>query len=133
MRTYTTVKEMLDAFQQAWSSQDIQGIIPFFADELHFEDIPIGLEASNKEELKGILEETFQGVPDFKMEILEVYEGNGFVVSKWRQTGTMTVQGHGLNLKDFAYEAITTSILKLNEEGLITSVSDNWDTSMFYQ
>lgn len=133
MKKYDSIKEMLDAFQKAWSTQNIEAIIAFFAEDLKFEDIPIGLHASNKEELRGVLEETFKGVPNFTMEIFEFYEGKDFVVTKWKQTGNMTVKGYGLDLNDFAYETITTSIIKLDENGLITSVSDNWNTSMFYQ
>ncbi|MEM6525082.1 MAG: nuclear transport factor 2 family protein [Bacteroidota bacterium] len=133
MAEVTSIKEMLNAFQKAWSNQDIPRIISFFADELQFEDIPIGLYATNKVELEDILKETFKGVPDFKMEIYEFHEGNGFVVTKWKQSGTMTISGYGLELKDFAYETKTTSIIQFNEVGLITSVSDNWNTGIFYQ
>jgi len=124
---------MLNAFQQAWSSQDIESITAFFAEDLQFEDIPIGLHATNKDELREILDKTFCSVPDFKMEILEHYAGEGFVVTKWRQTGTMTANEYGLNLDQFPYATLTTSIIRLNAQGRITSVSDNWDTSPFYQ
>lgn len=133
MTRNNSIRDFLNAFQEAWSRQDIEGISRFFAEDLKFEDIPIGLQAANKEELKAILQVTFTGVPDFKMEILEYFEGDDFVVTKWKQTGTMTVKGYGLDLKDFPYEAITTSIIQLNKEGLIVAVSDNWNTSMFYQ
>lgn len=127
------IKAMLEAWQTAWSNQDIDGLLALFADDLVFEDIPIGLHAKNKTKMREILETTFQGVPNFKMEIFEHRVGDGFVVTKWIQTGSMTVQGHGLDLNDFAYEVVTTSIIGISPEGLVTSVSDNWNTGMLYQ
>tara|TARA_Y100000310_G_C20704311_1_gene833475 strand:+ start:4009 stop:4410 length:402 start_codon:yes stop_codon:yes gene_type:complete len=127
------VKEFINDFQQAWSTQSADQILTFFADELNFEDIPIGLHAKNKEELREILNITFEGVPNFTMEVFEHYVGDDFLITKWKQSGNMTVQGYGLDLKDHAYEVVTTSIIKFDNSGNIISVSDNWNTGIFYQ
>lgn len=123
----------LEAWQAAWSRQDIDSVLAFFDDTFQFEDIPIGLHATNKAEMRAVLETTFAGVPNFKMDIFEHQVGVGFIVTKWTQSGNMTVQGYGLDLKDHAYEVVTTSIIDLSEEGSITAVSDNWNTGVFYQ
>lgn len=133
MAQATDIKAMLDAWQIAWSNQDIDGALALFAEDLVFEDIPIGLHATNKTEMREILEATFKGVPNFKMHIFEHRVGVGFVVTKWTQTGNMTVQSYGLDLNDFAYEVVTTSIIGISPDGLVTSVSDNWNTGVFYQ
>ena len=82
--------------------------------------------------MREVLETIFEGVPNFKMDILEHQIGDGFVVTTWTQSGNMTVKGYGLDLKDRAYEVVTTSIIGLSAEGLITSVSDNWNVGVFY-
>lgn len=133
METPEEIKAFLDAWQTAWSRQDIYGVLTFFADTCQFEDIPIGLHAKNKAEMRAILETTFVGVPNFKMEILEHQVGANFVVAKWTQSGTLTVQGFGLDLKDHVYQVVTTSIIGLSDEGWITAVSDNWNTGVFHQ
>lgn len=132
MKTREEVKAFLDAWQDAWSSQDIEGVLSLLAEEFRFEDIPIGLHAANKAEMREVLETTFEGVPNFKMDILDHKIGDGFVVTKWTQSGNMTVQGYGLDLNDHAYEVVTTSIIGLSAAGLITSVSDNWNAGVFY-
>ncbi len=133
MKTQEDIKGFLDAWQDAWSTQDIDGVLSFFAETFRFEDIPIGLHAANKAEMREVLETTFEGVPNFKIDILEYKIGDGFVVTKWTQSGNMTVQGYGLDLNDHAYEVVTTSIIGLSVAGLITSVSDNWNAGVFYQ
>ena len=45
----------------------------------------------------------------------------------------ITVNGYGLDLENHPYQVITTSIIEFNGEGEITSVSDNWNTGIFYQ
>ena len=127
------LRTRLNDYQAAWSSQDIDGILDFFADDFQFEDIPIGLAATNKEEMKEVLTVTFSGVPNFKMEIFDVVDCGKVAVTKWKQTGNMTVQGYGLDLNDFAYEVTTTSTIKFNDKGKIISLSDNWNTGVFYQ
>lgn len=127
------IEKCLDAWQAAWSRQDIDAILSQFTDALTFEDIPIGLYATNKVEMREILETTFAGVPNFKMAITEHHAGSGFVVTKWVQSGNMTVQGYGLDLNNFAYQVVTTSIIGLSPDGLISSVSDNWNTGVFTQ
>jgi len=133
MKTQEDVKAFLEDWQNAWSRQDIEAILAFFAEAFQFEDIPIGLHAANRAEMRQVLETTFQGVPNFKMDILAYQTGDGFVVTKWVQSGNMTVQGYGLDLNDHAYEVITTSIIELSAAGLITSVSDNWNAGVFHQ
>ena len=133
MKTQDDIIAFLDSWKDAWSSQDIEGVLSFFAEEFRFEDIPIGLQAANKAEMREVLDTTFEGVPNFKMDILEYQIGEGFVVTKWTQSGNMTVQGYGLDLNDHPYEVITTSIIGLSGAGLITSVSDNWNAGVFNQ
>ena len=132
MTSSDQIQSFLTAWQGAWSRQDIDGVLGFFADTFVFEDIPIGLHATNKAEMREVLETTFQGVPNFRMEITHHQVGDGVVVTKWTQTGNMTVKGFGLDLTDHAYEVVTTSIIGLSPDGLITSVSDNWNTGVFY-
>lgn len=104
MKTTTTrVEAMLAEFQQAWSSQDTDAVLDFFPDELDFEDLEDHL------------------------------ADDGVVVTKWRQSGTMTAQGNGFDLRAFPYEVVTTSIIKLNDNVRITSVSDNWNAAVLYQ
>ena len=127
------LNDFINDFQSAWSSHDINSILSFFSDSLSFEDIPIGLHANNKEELEQILKITFEGVPNFKMEVFDSLAGEDFLITKWKQSGNMTVSGYGLELDDFPYEVVTTSIIKFDAEGKIRSVSDNWNTGIFYQ
>lgn len=133
MKKPDAISAFLNAWQAAWSRQNIEGVLEFVADEFTFEDIPIGLHATNKAEMREVLETTFEGVPNIEMDILEYKVGEGFVVTKWTQAGNMTVQGYGLDLKDHAYEVVTTSVIGLSKDGLITSVSDNWNAGVFYQ
>ncbi|MEM6889628.1 MAG: nuclear transport factor 2 family protein [Pseudomonadota bacterium] len=127
------IQTFLSTWHDAWSRQDFEGVLALFANEFVFEDIPIGLHATNKTEMREVLETTFEGVPNFKMDVFDHQLGHGFVVTKWTQTGNVTVKCYGLDLKDHAYEVVTTYIIGLSPEGLVTSVSDNWNTGVFYQ
>jgi len=125
---------LLEEWQNAWSRQDIEGICAFFTEELQFEDVPLGLQAHTLEEFRnGILVPTFAMIPDFGMEILDAHEGAGFVVTKWKITGTATFKTERFDVKDFPFESIVTSIIQFDEEGKIRALSDNWDCSVFYR
>lgn len=76
------IKTFLVAWQDAWSRQDVKGVLAFFAEAFEFEDIPMGLRATNKVEMREVLETTFEGVPNFKMRIFRYQIGDGFVVIK---------------------------------------------------
>ncbi len=128
----STTADFLPAFAQAWSTQDTDAILSFFADDFTFEDIPMGFRARNKAEMRTVLETTFASVPDFTMKIAEHYEGDGFLATKWTQSGTMTAHEQGLNLDAHSYEVMTTSIIILDDEGHIRSLSDNWNTAVLF-
>lgn len=133
MKNPDHIKAFLAGWQDAWSRQDVEAVLAHFADDFTFEDIPIGLYATDKKEMREVLETTFNSVPNFRMDVIEHKVGDGFVVTKWKQTGSMTVTGYGLDLKNHAYEVVTTSIIELADDGLIMGVSDNWNTGVFYQ
>ncbi len=78
----STVAEFLPAFEKAWSTQDIDQILGFFADEFTCEDIPMGFRAKTKAEMRSVLETTFASVPNFTMKITDHYEGDRFVATK---------------------------------------------------
>ena len=82
-----SIKNKLKEYESAWSTQDIDSIVSFFSDDLSFEDIPLELKASNKSELVELLKLTFEGIPNFAMEIFEVHESDNFLVTKWKQNG----------------------------------------------
>ncbi|MEM8976771.1 MAG: nuclear transport factor 2 family protein [Pseudomonadota bacterium] len=125
------MQAVLNEFQEAWSTQDTDAVLAFFADDFTFEDVPLSLKATNKEELRGILDYTFASVPNFNMDIFDFYEGNGFVATKWVQSGNATVKD--LNLTNHPYEVTTTSIITFDDDGLITSVFDNWNVGILFQ
>ena len=132
MTVPSTVAEFLPAFEKAWSTQDIDQILGFFADEFTFEDIPMGFRAKTKAEMRSVLETTFASVPDFTMKITHHYEGDGFVATKWKQSGTMTAHEQGLNLDAHPYEVPTTSVITFDQQGRIRSISDNWNTGVLF-
>ena len=49
---------VLGEWQHAWSRQDIDGICALCADDLQFEDVPMGLRADSLEELRNSVLET---------------------------------------------------------------------------
>jgi steroid delta-isomerase-like uncharacterized protein len=133
MKDPDQIQNFLNAWQNAWSRQDVEAIIAFFSKEFEFEDIPIGLHATNASEMREVLNTTFESVPNFTMNIFEHHISKDIVTTKWYQSGNMTTQVNGLDLKDKPYEVVTTSIIGLSSDGQITSVSDNWNAAVFFQ
>ena len=125
------IQTILKEFEEAWSTQNTEAVLAFFADDFTFEDVPLGLKATTKEELRGILDYTFSSVPNFTMDIFDFYEGSDFVATKWVQSGNATVKD--LQLANHPYEVTTTSIITFDDEGLITSVFDNWNVGILFQ
>ena len=121
-------QNFLKSFSKAWSTQNTDKILSFYAEAFYFEDIPFKLKANNKYELKEVLTNTFAMVPDFKMEVeySEVQKNSIFMI--WIQSGTATNSSLGIDGKN--YKVRTSTTLKLNDEGKIVKQYDNWDTSV---
>jgi steroid delta-isomerase-like uncharacterized protein len=128
----SSLGNIIEDYAQAWSRQDREYICNLFSDKLLFEDIPMGLHAKNKIELRDILSNTFLEVPDFTMEIKSILVGNSFAATEWLQSGTATGSIEGGEVKGLKYSVLTTSIIQFSE-GKICRVSDNWDSGVFYK
>jgi quinohemoprotein amine dehydrogenase beta subunit len=123
---------LLAQYQDAWNRHDVATICDYFADDLVFEDIPMGLHANSKAAFAQILRKTFKEVPDFSMTIDQVLEGRDFVVTQWRQRGTATGELESASVASKPYEVKTTSVIEFSGNK-IKRLSDNWDASVFYK
>jgi len=125
-------KEIISEYEEAWSNQDEEKLLSFFAEDVVFEDLAWQMKSSNKKEFQELLQYTLQMVPNFKMTIIKAYEGENFVVLKWKQSGNMTVSGYGLELDKFEYSSIVTSIIEFDDDNKIISLTDNWNSHVLY-
>jgi len=118
--------ELIMEYVDAWNRHDVEGVLGYFSTSFTFEDLPMGMSARTKGELKKILEKTFQEVPDFSMIIERIHEGDSFVVTEWLQKGTASGEVEGRYIEHIPYQVKTTSVIEFSGNKIVR-LSDNWD------
>lgn len=69
----TEIMKMLEDYAEAWSSHDVEKIASHVTDDFIFENVATGTIFHGKEDLKAYLEETFDVIPDFKLEVKSLF------------------------------------------------------------
>jgi steroid delta-isomerase-like uncharacterized protein len=72
----------------AWSSHDPERVVSFYTDDVVYEDVPLGLTKSGKEELRQFAISTFRLSPDITFEVNSTRVSNGHGVAEVTMHGT---------------------------------------------
>jgi steroid delta-isomerase-like uncharacterized protein len=119
-------KKAMNDYVAAWNAHDAERILSFCADDVVFEEVPMGKVFRGKKEAKDFISNSFTSFPDFKLEIK-----SGF--GEWDMSGTFAhsdMPGMPATGKKFSVRG--ASIIEFRQ-GKISRESMYWDLASFLQ
>jgi steroid delta-isomerase-like uncharacterized protein len=87
-RTEVTDNGVVEQLFAAWSSHDPDKVVAFYADDIVYEDVPLGRTSHGRDELRKFVEDTFAAFPDLHVEVVSssVCRGHGVSEVVWSAT-----------------------------------------------
>jgi steroid delta-isomerase-like uncharacterized protein len=122
----TGVDLLWERWAAAWSSHDMDQVLPLYTDNSVHEDVTIGAVKHGKEEIRAFGHDFISGFPDFKIEMTSGFVAGDFGAGEWIMTGTHAGDRPGRPASGKAISVRGASIAELRD-GKIRRVSDYWD------
>ena len=72
----TNIEQWVKGYDASWSSQNVDKILSYYADDCVYEDMAIGKINKGKEEIRSFVSNLFTAVPDFKIETKSFFASN---------------------------------------------------------
>ena len=128
-------ERLFDDWAVAWSSidsfQDPEKVLSLFVDDCFFEDVPFGLVARGKEELRTFVKRAFAAIPDFKYELRDGVAVGQWAIIDWVMSGTHKGDLPGIPATGKRFSLVRGSTILDREAGKIRRESDYWDAATF--
>jgi steroid delta-isomerase-like uncharacterized protein len=126
------LEQVLDQWALAWSSGDVEKLLPLFTDNVVFEDVTFGSVNHGRKELHDFAKGTFEAFADLKFEL------KSRVVAADGKSGAMEWIWRGRQIKDLPelpatnkpFEVRGASIVEF-ADGRISRDSDYWDLATY--
>jgi steroid delta-isomerase-like uncharacterized protein len=126
------LEHVLDQWGAAWSSSDVEKVLPLFTDNVVFEDVTFGSVNHGRKELHDFAKGTFESFADLKFEL------KSRVVAADGKSGAIEWIWRGRQIKDLPelpatnkpFEVRGASIVEF-ADGKISRDSDYWDLATY--
>jgi steroid delta-isomerase-like uncharacterized protein len=125
------LKVLLESWTAAWSSHDVERVLALFIDDCVYEDVPFGVVARGKEELRAFAIGAFAAVPDLTFELTWQFVAEPFAALEWVMSGTHTGDFPGLPATGKRFSAIRGATIVELAGDKFRRNSDYWDTATF--
>jgi steroid delta-isomerase-like uncharacterized protein len=126
------LEHVLDQWAVAWSSSDLDKLLPLFADNVEYEDVTFGAVNHGKTALRDFANGIFKAFVDLKFELksrlVAADEKTGAMEWVWR--GRQTADLPGLPATNRPFEVRGASVVEF-AEGKISRISDYWDLATY--
>jgi uncharacterized protein len=86
-RAALTLEDVIDAYNEAWNSHDLDGIVSFHAPRMVFQNYNAG-EHAEGDAVRSHIGEIFENWPDLRFTGRSLYVGADFVVQEWTAHAT---------------------------------------------
>jgi steroid delta-isomerase-like uncharacterized protein len=126
------LEHVLDQWVLAWSSGDVERLLPLFTDSIDYEDVPFGAASQGKDSLRGIAAGTFAAFADMKFELKSRFvaaDGKSGTI-EWIWRGRQTQDFPGLPATNKPFEIRGTTIVEFTG-AKISRNSDYWDLATY--
>jgi steroid delta-isomerase-like uncharacterized protein len=126
------LEHVLDQWAAAWSSSDVDKVLPLFTDDVVYEDVTFGSVNHGRKELHDFAKGTFEAFADLKFEL------KSRVVAADGKSGAMEWIWRGRQIKDLPelpatnrqFEVRGASVVEFTD-GKISRDSDYWDLATY--
>ncbi len=126
------LEHVLDQWVLAWSSSDVERLLPLFTDSVDYEDVPFGAASHGRDALRDIATGTFAAFADMKFELKSRFvaaDGKSGAM-EWIWRGRQTQDFPGLPATNKPFEVRGTTVVEFTD-GKISRNSDYWDLATY--
>ena len=126
-------KKMMNDYVAAWNAHDGDRILSFCADDVVFEEVPMGQVFRGKKEAKDFISNTFTSFPDFKLELKSGFNAGDRGAGEWVMSATFAksnIPGMPATGKKFSVQG--ASIMEVRN-GKICREAMYWNLAAFLQ
>ena len=126
------LERVLDQWAVAWSSSDVEKLLPLFTDSVEFEDVTLGAVNHGSNALRDFATAIFGGFADMKFELksrLVAADGKSGAM-EWVWRGRQTKDFPGLPATNKPFEVRGATVVEFTD-GKISRDSDYWDLATY--
>ena len=123
---------VLEQWAVAWTSSNVDQLLPLFTDDVLYEDVPLGAVNQGKEALRNFATDGFGAFPGMSFEVksrLVASDGKWGAV-EWVWRGKQTKDLPGLPATNRPFEVRGASIVEFRD-AKISRCSDYWDLATY--
>ena len=123
---------VLDQWALAWSSSDVEKLLPLFADSVDYEDVTLGAVSRGKNALRDFATGVFAAFADLKFELKSRFvaaDGKSGAM-EWVWRGRQTKDFPGLPATNKPFEVRGVAVVEFTD-GKISRNSDYWDLATY--
>lgn len=129
-RPRLTHEQLARRVSDAWTSHDVGIVDEVFAEDGVYEDITAGTKREGREDIKAGFNVNHAAVPDFKVELTEVFSTGSMVACEWVMSGTQTGDYPGIPATGKPFSVRGASIVQVRD-GKIIHWTDYYDGFSF--
>ncbi len=122
------IKRSLDAF----NSNDMEGWLSAYTDDIVYEDVAMGKTSHGKGELRTFTAGTHAMSPDVKIEGKSLFGSGDWAAAEWVMSGTHTGKTPELPPTGKKFSLLGSSIMQIRD-GKISRQTDYWNMTSFLQ
>jgi steroid delta-isomerase-like uncharacterized protein len=126
------LERVLDQWAVAWSSSDVEKLLPLFTGSVEFEDVTLGTVNHGSNALRDFAAGIFGGFADMKFELksrLVAADGKSGAM-EWVWRGRQTKDFPGLPATNKPFEVRGATVVEFTD-GKISRDSDYWDLATY--
>jgi steroid delta-isomerase-like uncharacterized protein len=126
------LERVLDLWAVAWSSGDVEKLLPLFTDNVEYEDVTFGAVNRGRNALRDFAKGTFEAFADLEFELksrLVAADGKSGAM-EWVWRGRQTKDLPGLPATNKAFAVRGASVVQF-ADGKISRNSDYWDLATY--
>jgi len=127
------LENLLDEWALAWSSSDVERLLPLFADSVDYEDVTLGAVNHGKNALREFAAGIFPAFADLKFELKSRFvaaDGKSGAM-EWIMRGRQTKDFPGLQATNKPFEVRGATVVEFTDDGKISRDSDYWDLATY--
>lgn len=121
----------IQQYLEAWNSHDGAEVAAFMADDVTYEDLPLGVISEGRDAIKAFVHETEQLSKDYKWTSVSEQASGDRYAFEWEIAGTHTGEVAGLPATNKPYRIRGVSIGRLDGDGKIKANRDYWNMADF--
>lgn len=123
-------RRIIEQVAELQTAHDIDRLSALFAEDVLFEDVPLGVVARGRDEMKALFKGTWESIPDFGMKLESVVTDDDRGGAEWVMSGTHLGDFPGLPASGASISVRAVAKMRFSG-GLVSHWNDYWSLSTF--